>query len=203
MLAPWKKSYDKPRQHIKKQRHYFSDKGPKSQSHGFPSSHVWMWELNYKEGWVPKNWCFWTVVLEKAFESPLDCKEFKPFNTKGNQPWIFFGKTDVEAESPVLWPPETKGQLIRKDPDVGKDWIQEAKGMTEDEMVGWCHQLNGHEFDQAPGDGEGQGNLACCHPWQSQSQTWPSDWTPTKPFHQELWPRETRDTWIEILAVIW
>ena len=165
MLAPWKKSYDKPRQHIKKQRHHFANKGPYSQSYGFSSSHVQIWELDHKEGWVPKNWCFRSVVLEKTLEGPLDCKEIKPVNSKGNQPWIFIGRTDAKAEASVLWPPDAKNQLTGKDPDARKDWGQEEKGATEDEMVGWHHQLNGHEFDQTPGDGEGQGNLALCGPW--------------------------------------
>ena len=129
-----KKSHDKSRKHIKKQRHYFSDKGPSSQRCAFSSSHVWMWELDI-EGWTPKNWCFWTVVLEKTLESPSDCKEIKPVNPKGNPPWIFIGRTDAEAEAPILWPPEVKN-LIRKDPDDGKDWRQEEKGTIEDEMVG-------------------------------------------------------------------
>ena len=128
--------YDQPRQHIKKQRHYFADKDPYSQSYGFSSSHVWMWELDHKEGWVLKNWCFWTVVLEKTLESPLDCKEIQPVNPKGNQPWIFIGRTDAEAETPILWPPDEKTWLIGKDPDAGKDWGQKEKGTTEDEMVG-------------------------------------------------------------------
>ena len=121
MLAPWKKSYDQPRQHIKKQRHYFANKDPSSQSYSFSSSHIWMWELDYKESWAPKNWCFWTVVLEKTLESPLDCKEIKPINPKGNQSWRFIGRTDAEAEAPILWPPDTKNWLIWKDADAGKD----------------------------------------------------------------------------------
>ena len=129
------------------------------------SSHVQMWELDYKERWAPKNWCFWTVVLEKTLESPLDGKEIKPIKPKGNQSWIFTGRTDAEA--PVLWPPDAKSCLIRTDPDAGKDWRQK-KGMTEDEMVGWHHRLNGCEFEQALGDGEGQGSLACCSPWGSK-----------------------------------
>ena len=139
-----------------------------SQSYGFSSSHVWMWELDCKESWVPKNWCFWTVVLEKTLESPLDSKEIKPVNSKGNQPQIFIGRTDAETEIPVLWPPDVKSWLIWKYPDAGKNWRQEEKGMTEDEMVGWHHWLNGHEFEQAVGDGKGQGRLACCSPWGSQ-----------------------------------
>ena len=139
MLAPWKKSYDQPRQHIKKQRHYFVNKGPSSQGYGFSSSHVWIWELDYKKSWVLKNWCFWTVVLEKTLESPLDCKEIQPVHPKGDQSWVFIGRTDVEAEIPILWLPDAKSWLSWKDPDAGKDWGQEEKGTTEDEMVGWHH----------------------------------------------------------------
>ena len=142
---PWKKSYDQPRQHIKKQTHYFANKGPSSESYGFASSHVWMWELDYKESRAVENWCFWTVVLEKTIESPLDCKEIKPVHPKGNQSWIFIEKTDAETETPILWPPEAKNWLIGKDPDAGKDWKQE-KGTTVDEMAGY-HLLNGHEFE--------------------------------------------------------
>ena len=129
-------SYDQPRQHIEKRRHYFANQGPSSQSYGFSSSHVWMWELDYKESWVPKNWCFWTVVLEKTLESPLDSKEIKPINPKGNQSWLFTGRTDAEA--PILWSPGMKNWLTAKDPDAGKDWKQE-KRTTEDEMGGWHH----------------------------------------------------------------
>ena len=121
------------------QQRTFANKGPSSQSYGFSSSHVWMWELDYKESWAPKNWCFWTVVLEKTLGSPLDCKEIQPVHPKGNQSWIFTGRTDAEAETLILWPPNTKNWLIGKDPDSGKDWRQEEKGMTEDEMVGWPH----------------------------------------------------------------
>ena len=145
IFAPWKKSYDQPRKHIKNQRHYLANKCLSSQSYGFSSSHVWMWELDYQESWAPKNWCFWTVVLEKTLENPLDCKEIKPGNPKGNQSWIFIGRTDAKA--PILWLPDVKSQLIRKDPDAGKDWGQDKKGITEDEMVGWHHRLNGHKFE--------------------------------------------------------
>ena len=130
----------------KKQRHYFVNKGPSSQGYDFSSSHVWMWKLDYKESWVPKNWCFWTVVLEKTLESCLEYKEIRPVHPKGNQSWIFIERTDADAETPILWPPDVKNWLIWKDPDVGKDWRQEEKGMTEDEIVGWHRQLNGHEF---------------------------------------------------------
>ena len=164
MLAPWRKSYDQPRQHIKKQRHYFADKGPCSQSYGFSSSRVWMWELDYKESWVLKNWCFWTVVLEKILESPLDSKEIQPVHPKRNQSWIFFERTDAVAETPILWPPDAKSWLIWKDPDAGKDWRWKEKGMTEDEMVGCHHWFNGHEFEQSPGVGDGQISLVCCSP---------------------------------------
>ena len=130
----------------------------------FPSSHVWMWELDHKKNWVSNNWCLWIVVLEKTLKSPLDCKEIKPVHPKGNRSWTLFGKTDFEAEAPILWPPKVKNQIIWKDPDAGKDWRQEEKGMTEDEMVGWHHWLNGREFEQALGVGDGQGSLACCNP---------------------------------------
>ena len=153
------------RQHIKKQRHYLSDKGLSSQSYVFSSSHVWMWELDHKESWALKNWCFWTVVLGKTLESPLDCKEIQSINPKGNQSWIFIGWTDAEVETPILWPPDGKNWFIWKDPAAGKDWSQEEKGTTEDEMVGWHHQLNVHEFEKTLADREKQGSLACCSPW--------------------------------------
>ena len=165
LLAPWKKSYDKHRQHIKKQRHYFADKGPFCQSYGFSSSRVWMWELNCEESWTLKNWCFWTMVLEKTLYSPLDCKEIQPVHPKGDQSWVFIGRTDVEAETPILWPSDAKSWLIRKDSDAGKDWGQEKKGTTEDEMVGWHHWLDEHEFEWTLGVGDGQGGLVCCRPW--------------------------------------
>ena len=159
------KSYDQPRQHNKKQRHYFADKCPSSQGCGFSSSHVWMWELDYKESWAQKNWCFRTVVLEKTLESPLDCKGIQPVHPKGDQSWVFIGRTDAEAETPIVRPPHGKNWLIGKDPDAGKDCEQEEKGTTEDEMVGWHHQLHGLEFEQASGVGDGQGGLACCDSW--------------------------------------
>jgi len=134
-----RKLWQKPRQHIKKQRHHFANKGPSSQSCGFSSSHVWVWELDSKEGWALKNWCFWTVVLENTLESPLDCKEIKPVNSKGNQPWIFTGKTDAEAEAPILWPPDMKNWLTGKDLDPGKDRGQKVKGLVQDEMVRQHH----------------------------------------------------------------
>ena len=160
MLAPWRESYDKPIQHIKNQRHYFANKGPYSQSYGFFGSHVWMWELDHEEGWVSKNWWFWTVVLEKTLKSPLNFSE-------RNQSWIFTGRTDAEAEAPIVLPRDVKSQLIRKDPDDGKNWRQKEKGMAEDGMVGWHHQLSGPQawVTASSGDGEGQGSLACCSSW--------------------------------------
>ena len=132
---------------------------------GFFSSQVWMWKSDHKENWAPKNWCFWTVVLENTLESPLDCKELQPVNPKGNQSWIFIGRTDIETETPILWSPDVKNWHIGKDPDAVKDWRQEEKGKTEEEMSGWHHRLDGCEFGQAPGVGDGQGSLACCSPW--------------------------------------
>ena len=150
---------------ILKSKDHFANKSAYSQSCGFSSSHVQIWKLDHKEGWVLKNWCFQTVVLEKTFEGPLDNKEIKPVHPKGNQPCIFIGRTDAEAEALILWPPDAKSQLVGKAPDAGKDWRQEEKRVTEDEMVGWHHQLNEHEFEQDLGDGEGQASLACCSPW--------------------------------------
>ena len=145
---------------------YFANKGPYSQRYGFSSSQVWMWELDYKEGCMPKNWCFSTVVLEKTLENPLDFEEIQPVCPKGNQFWIFIGRTDAKAEVPIIGSPATKNWLIGKDPDAGKDWRQEKEKMTEDEMVSWHHWLNRHESEQVPGIGNGQGSLACCmHSW--------------------------------------
>ena len=165
MLAPWKKNYDQPRQHVKKQRHYFASKVPSSQSYGFSSSHVRMWELHYKESWASKNWCFWTVVLKKILESPLNCKEIQLVHPKGDQSWVFIWRIDIEAETSILWPPHVKSWLIGKDSDAGRDWGQEGKGMTEDEMAGWHHWLNGREFEWTLGFGDGQGGLVCCDSW--------------------------------------
>ena len=182
MLAPWKKSYDQPRQHIKKQRYYFANKGPSSQSFGFPSSHVWIWELDYKESWAPKNWCFCTVVLEKTLESTLDSKEIQPVHPRRNQSWIFIGRTDAIAETPIFWPPDAQNWLIGKDSDAGNDWRWEEKGTTEDEVVGWDHQLNGHEFEWALGVGDKQGSLAYCSPWgrKESDMTEQVNWTELK-----------------------
>ena len=165
MLAPWKKSYDQSRQHIKKQRHHFANKGPSSEGYGLSSSHVWVWELNHTESWALKNWCFWTVVLEKTLESRLDCKEIQPVHPKGEQSWVFIGRSDVVAETPILWPPDVKNWLIWKDPDAGKDWRQEEKRMTKGEIIGWHHWLSGHEFEWTAGVGDGLGGLACCSSW--------------------------------------
>ena len=138
---------------------------------------VWMWELDYKESWALKNWCFWTVVLEKTLESPLECKEIQPVHSEGDQPWDFFGRNDTKAETPVLWPPHVKSWLIGKESDAGRDWGQEEKGTTEDVMAGWHHRLDAHEFGWTPGVGDGQGGLACCSSWGHKSRTRLSDWT--------------------------
>ena len=163
-----KKIYDKPRQHIKKQRHHFANKGPYCQSYGFSSSHVWMWDLGNKEGWMLKTWCFWTVMLEKTLESPLDSREIKPVKPKRIQPWIVIRRTDAEVEGVITlatWCRVYSLEKKRQDPDAGKDWGHEQKEVTEDEMVGWHHWLNGHESEQTLGDCEGQGRLACCSQW--------------------------------------
>ena len=136
-----------PSQRIKNQTHQFTYKGLYSQNYGFSSSHVQMWELEHEEVWTPKNWCFWIVVLEKTLESSLDCEKIEPVSPKGNQSWISFGRTDAEAETPILWPPDAKNWLIWKDPDAGKDQRWDEKGMTEGEMVGWHYQLNGDELE--------------------------------------------------------
>ena len=146
MNASWQESYDKPRQYVQKQRHHIASKGQYSHGYGLSSSHVQMWELDNKEGRMPNNWCFWTMVPEKTLESPLESKEIKLVSLKGNQPWILFGRTDAEAEVPILGPLDANSWLIRKNPDSGKDWRQEEKGMIEDQMFGWHHWQNGHEF---------------------------------------------------------
>ena len=163
MPAPWKKSYDQPRQHIKKQRYYFANKGLSSQSYGFSSSHVYMWEVDYNESWEPKNWCFSTAVLEKTLENPLDCKEIKPVHPKGNQSWIFIGRTDPEAEAQILWPPDVKSWLF------GKDWCWErlmaGREGGNKGWDGWMVSLIQWTWVWVTaGDGEGQGSLACCSP---------------------------------------
>ena len=148
----------------------------------FPAVIVWMWELDYKETWVLKNWWFWTVVLEKTFESPLNCKEIQPVHPKGDQSWVFIGRIDVEAETPVLWPSDVKSWRPCEDPDVGKDWGQEEKGTTEDETVGWHHRLNGHVFGWTPGSWWWTGRLACCGSWGRRvGHDWATElnWTET------------------------
>ena len=155
-------SCDQPRQHIKKLRHYCANKGSSSQGYGFSSGLLRMWELDYKESWAPKNWCFWTVVLGKTLESPLDSKEIQPVHPKRNQSWIFMRRTNAEAETLVLLPPHAKRWLIGKDSDAGRNWGQEEKGTTEDEMAGWHHWLDGRESEWTLGDGDGQRGLACC-----------------------------------------
>ena len=147
---------------------------------GFSTGHVWMWELHYKENWAPNNWCVWTVVLEKTFESPLDCKEIQPAHPKGDQSWVFIGITGVEAETPILWPPDAKSWFTGKDPDAEKDWGQKEKGTSEDEMVGWHHWLNGHEFEWTLGVGDGQRSLRAVIHVVTKNRTWLSNWTELK-----------------------
>ena len=189
---PLRKAMTNPDSIIKKQSHYFANKSPSSQSYGFSSSRVWMWELDHKESWALKNWCFWTVVLEKALESPLDYKEIKPVHPKRNQSWILIGRTDAKDETPILWPPNVRNWLIREDLDAGKDWRQEEKGMTKVEIIRWHHRLDGHEFEQALGVGDGQGILLCCSSWsfkESGRNVW-LNWTELKSF-------QTPDHWGE------
>ena len=165
------------------QRHYFANKGPSSQGNGFSSSNVWLWELDYEESWALKNWYFWTVVLGKTLESPLDCKEIQPVHSEGDQPWDFFGRNDANAETPVLWPPHAKSWLIGKDFDAGRDWGQEEKGTTEDEMAGWNHRPDGCEFEWTLGVGDRQGGLACCDSWgrKELDTTERLNWTTQEP----------------------
>ena len=165
---------------MQKQRHYFANKCSSSQGYGFSCGHVWMWELDCEEGWGPKNWYFWTVVLEKTLESPLECKEIQPVHSEGDQPWDFFGRNDARAETPVLWPPHAKCWLIGKDSDARRDWGQEEKGMTEDEMAGWHHWLDGRESEWTLGVGDGQGGLVCCDSWgrkESDTTEWSDLWS--------------------------
>ena len=172
MLTPWKESYDQPRPHIKKQKHYFVNKVHLVKAMVFPVVMYGCesWTIKKAEHW--RNWCFWTAVLEKTLESPLDCKEIQPVHPKGDQSWVFIGRTDVEAETPILWPPDARNWATGKDPDPGKDWGQEEKGTTGDEMVGWHHRLSGDEFEQAVGVGDRQESLVRCSPWgHKQSDT--------------------------------
>ena len=179
MLAPLKKSYDKPRQCTNKHRHYFADKGPYSQSCGFSSNHVWMCEVDHNKSWVPKNWCFELWFWRRLLRVPWTARRSNQSILKENQSWIFIGRTDARAEAAILWPPDVKSWLIGKNPEAGKYWRQEETGMTEDEMVGWHHQLYGPEFEQAPGVGDGQGGLVCCSPWvcKELDMTEWLDWT--------------------------
>ena len=178
MLTPWKESYDQPRQHIQKQRHYFANKGLSSQGYGFSSSHVWVWELDCEESWASKNWCFWTVVLEKTFERPLDCKEIQPVHSKGDQPWDFFGRNDAEAETLVLWPPHAKSWLIGKDSDAGRDWGRRKRGRPRMSCLdGITDSMDVSEW--TPGDGDEQGGLVCCDSWgrKESDRTERLNWT--------------------------
>ena len=162
---------------IQKQRHYFANKGLSSKGYGFSSSHVWMWELDCEESWELKNWWFWTVVLEKTLVSSLDCKEIQPVHSKGDQPWDFFGRNDAKAETPIFWPPHAKSWLSGKDSDAGRDWGQEKKGTTEDEMAGWHHWFDGRESEWTAGVGDGQGGLVCCIHAVTKSWTRLRNWT--------------------------
>ena len=176
MLAPWKKSYDQPDSILKSRDISFPTKVRLVKAMIFSSGHVWMWELDCEERWAPNNWCFWTVVLEKTLESPLDCKEIQPVHPKGDQSWVFIGRTDAEAEIPILWPPHVKSWLIGKDSDGGRDYGQEEKGTTEDEMAGWHHRLDRHAFELTLGVGDGQGGLACCDSWGRRvGQDWATE----------------------------
>ena len=178
MLAPWKKSDDQPKQHIKKQRYYFANKGPSSQSYGFSSSHVWMWELDCEENRVPKNWCFWTVVLEKTLESPLDCKEIKPVNHKGNQSWIFIGRTDAEAETPILWPPDVKNWLLEKTLMLGRLKV-------------------GGEMDDRGWDGWMASPTQWTRVWASSGSWW---WTGKPGMLQSMGSQRVRHNWVTELT---
>ena len=163
-LAPWKESYGQPRQHITKQRHYFANKGPSSQGYGFSSGHVWMRELDCEESWAPKNWCFWTVVLRRLLRVPWTARRSNQSILNGISPGCSLEGLMLKLKR-ILWPPDAKSWLTGKDPDAGKDWRREEKGMTEDEMLGWHHWLSGHGFGWTSGAGDGQGGLVCCSSW--------------------------------------
>ena len=187
MIASWQESHNKLRQCVEKQRHSASaDKGPYSQGYGLPCGHIWLCELDHKEGRAPKNWCLWTVVLEKTPESPLESKEIKPVVLKGDQPWIFTGRTDAEAEAPVFWSSDVNRWLIGKVPDAGKDQGQKEKRASEDEMAWLHHWCNGHELGQTLRDGEGQGGLEFCSPWGHKE----SDTTGRLNNNNSIWNRE-------------
>ena len=173
IIASWQESYDEPRHCVEKQRHCSADK---SHGHGLPSGHVWLWDLDYKEDRTPKNWCLWTVVLEKTSESSLDSKEIKPVNLKEKQPWILVGKTEAEAEAPVFWSSDANRQLIGKVPGARKDWEQEKRAL-EDEMAGWHHRCNKHELGQTLRDDEGQGSLVCCVPQSHKESDMTGQWS--------------------------
>ena len=175
-LTPWKRSYDHPRQHIQKQRHYFANKGPSSQGYGFSNGHVWMWELDCEESLAPKNWCFWTVVLEKTLESPLDCKESQPVHSEGDQPWCSLEGMMLKLKLQYLGHLMQRVDSLEKT-DAGRDWGLKEKGTTEDEMAGWHHWLDGRESEWTPGVGDGQGGLACAIHGVAKSQTRLSYWT--------------------------
>ena len=177
MTASWKEGDNKPRQDVEKQRHYSANKGPYSQDYGLPCGHVQLYELDHKEGRAPKSWCLHTVVLEKMPESPLDSKEIKPVNLKGDQPWIFTEKTDAEVEAPVFWSSEVNRRFIGKVPDARKDWRLKEKRVSDNETAGRNHQCNEHELGQTLGDGEGQEGLACCSPWGHKESDTLGDWT--------------------------
>ena len=194
MISELYLNYVHPRQHIQKQRHYFANKGTSSQGYGFSCGHVWMWELYCEKSWARKNWCFWTVVLEKTLESPLDCEEIQPVHPKGDQSWVFFGRSDAKAETPILWPPHVKSWLIGKDSGAGRDWGQKEKGTTEDEMAGWHHRLDGREFEWTPGVGDGQGGLVCCNSWgcKESDMTKRPNWTELLNYKNSFSIREMR-----------
>ena len=171
--------------YLPKQRYYFANKGSSSQGNGFSNGYYGCESWTCEESWAPKNWCFWTVVLEKTLESPLDCKEIQPVYPKRDQSWVFIGKTDAEAETLILWPPDAKSWLIGKDFDAGRDWGQEEKGMTEDEMAGWHHWLDGYKFEWTPGVDDGQEGLVCCDSWgrKESDMTERQNWTDGTRYH--------------------